>query len=147
MKEQEIMSPLDKEIVYRRLNRLERILLTLEKNAQVNREDYLKNEDLQAAVERRLQLAAQICIDVANYLLARQRLELPDEEENLFLSLAKAEIIGSALAEKMKGIVRFRNILVHEYLGVDPELVYRNLKQNLSDFREFIAAITGYIGT
>lgn len=141
------MSPLDKEIIYRRLNRLERILLTLEKNAQVNREDYLKNEDLQAAVERRLQLAAQICIDIANYLLARQRLELPDEEENLFLSLAKAEIIGSALAAKMKGLVRFRNILVHEYLGVDPELVYQNLKQNLKDFREFIAAITGYTGT
>ena len=113
---------------------MERILLTLEKNAQINRADYLKNEDLQAAVERRLQLATQICIDVANYLLARLRLELPDEEENLFLSLAKAEIIGSALAEKMKGLVRFRNILVHEYLGVDPELFYQNLKQNLSDF-------------
>ncbi len=128
------MGPLDKEIIYHRLNRLERILLTLEKNAQINRADYLKNEDLQAAVERRLQLATQICIDVANYLLARLRLELPDEEENLFLSLAKAEIIGSALAEKMKGLVRFRNILVHEYLGVDPELFYQNLKQNLSDF-------------
>ena len=143
----EIMGPLDKEIIYRRLNRLEGILSILEKNAQVSREEYLKNEDLQAAVERRLQLGAQICIDVANYLLARLRLELPDEEENVFLSLAKAGIIGSELAEKMKGLVRFRNILVHEYLGVDPELVYRNLKQNLGDFRGFIAAITGYIGT
>ncbi|MEO0115277.1 MAG: HepT-like ribonuclease domain-containing protein [candidate division WOR-3 bacterium] len=36
---------------------------------------------------------------------------------------------------------------MHEYLGVDPESVYQNLKQNLNDFREFIAAITGYIGT
>lgn len=94
MNEQEIMNPLDKEIVYRRLNRLERILSILEKDSQASREDHLKNEDLQAAVEWRLQLAAQICIDVANYLLARLRLELPDEEENLFLSLAKAEIIG-----------------------------------------------------
>ncbi|MEO0115278.1 MAG: HepT-like ribonuclease domain-containing protein [candidate division WOR-3 bacterium] len=97
------MGPLDKEIIYRRLNRLDRILSTLEKNASVNREDYLKNEDLQAAVERRLQLATQICIDIANYLLARKRLELPDEEENLFLRLAKAEIINSAVADKDEG--------------------------------------------
>ncbi|MEO0101340.1 MAG: HepT-like ribonuclease domain-containing protein [candidate division WOR-3 bacterium] len=83
------MSPLDKEVVYRRLNRLEGIFLTLEKNAQVSLEDYLKDEDLQAAVEQRLRLAAQICIDIANYLLARLRLELPEEEENLFLSLLR----------------------------------------------------------
>ncbi|MEO0071247.1 MAG: DUF86 domain-containing protein [candidate division WOR-3 bacterium] len=106
----------------------------------------MKDEDLQAAVERRLQLAPQICIDITNYLLARLRLELPEEEENLFLNLAKAKIISWELAEKMKGLVRFRNILVHEYLGVDPELVHKDLKENLIDFRRFIAEITGYIG-
>lgn len=132
------MNPLDKEIIYRRLNRLEKILLTLEKNAQVSNEDYLKNEDLQAAVERRLQLAAQICIDIANYLLARLRLELPEKEENLFLILAKAKIVKEELAEKMKGLVR-------EYLGVDPELVYKNLREDIGDFRKFIAEITRYI--
>lgn len=140
------MSPLDKEIIYRRLNRLEKILITLEKNSAVPLKEYLKDEDLQAAVERRLQLAPQICIDITNYLLARLRLELPEEEENLFLNLAKAKIISWELAEKMKGLVRFRNILVHEYLGVDPELVHKDLKENLIDFRRFIAEITGYIG-
>ncbi len=141
------MSPLDKEIIYRRLNRLERIILTLEKNAQLDLKEYLSNEDLQAAVERRLQLAAQICIDITNYLLARLRLELPEEEENIFLSLAKGKVISRESAEKMKGLVRFRNILVHEYLMVDPELVYKNLQENLDDFRRFIAEITRYIGT
>lgn len=47
----------------------------------------------------------------------------------------------------MKGLVRFRNILVHEYLGIDPELIHHNLGQNLNDLREFITAITGYVGT
>lgn len=141
------MNSIDKEIIYRRLIRLERILLILENKAQMTLDAYLKNDDLQAAVERRLQLAAQICIDVANYLLARLRLELPEEEENLFLTLAKSKIIDPELAEKMKGLVRFRNILVHEYLGVNPELVHHNLQQNLEDFRGFIVAITSYVGT
>ena len=140
------MQALDKEVIYRRIKRLDRVLTALEKHAQMNLEEYLKNDDLQAAVERRLQIAAQTCIDIANYLLARLRLELPDEEENVFLNLAKANIISPELAEKMKGLVRFRNILVHEYLDVDSDLVYHNLKQNVIDFRNFIAAITKHIG-
>jgi uncharacterized protein YutE (UPF0331/DUF86 family) len=145
MKEHENMNPLDKDVVYRRVGHLERILQHLERNSQTGLDDYLKNEDLQAAVERRLQVAAQICIDISNYLIARLRLELPDEEENIFTNLAKANIISVALAKKMRSLIGFRNILVHEYIGVDSELVHHNLKQNLSDFREFIAAVTKYI--
>jgi len=74
---------------------------------------YLDDEDLQAAVERRLQLAAQEYIDIANYLISRLRLEIPDDESNLFLVLSRSGIIPCKLGEKLKGLIRFRNILVH----------------------------------
>ncbi|MHB1420678.1 MAG: HepT-like ribonuclease domain-containing protein [Bacillota bacterium] len=36
-------------------------------------DEYLLNEDMQAIVERRLQLAIQACMDISNYIIAHQR--------------------------------------------------------------------------
>ena len=84
-------------------------------------------------------------MDIINYLISRKRLRIPDEEGNIFVVLSEEEIIGKELAERMKGMVNFRNILVHEYLEIDNELVHRNLTQNLHDFNKFAQAIIQYL--
>ena len=128
-----------------RLAKLEELVSKLRKSSQVALEDYLENDDLQAAVERRLQLAAQICIDIANHLISRLRLRIPDDETNLFVILAGSGVISKDLGERMKGLIRFRNILVHNYLEVDPEIVYNNLRRNISDFTEFAEQIGRFV--
>lgn len=70
---------------------------------------------------------------------------MPDEEGNIFPVLAEEGIIDEELAQRMKGMVNFRNILVHEYLEIDDEIVHRNLTQNLSDFDRFAQSIIGYL--
>jgi uncharacterized protein YutE (UPF0331/DUF86 family) len=111
----------------------------------ISLEEYQKSDDIQTIVERKLQLSIQACIDIANYIIARKRLRVPDEEGNIFLVLAEEDIISRTLAERMKGMVNFRNILVHEYLEIDNEIVHRNLTQNLSDFNEFAQNIIRYL--
>ncbi|MEW6686813.1 MAG: hypothetical protein AB1393_11505 [Candidatus Edwardsbacteria bacterium] len=55
---------MDKKVIYRRLNKLEKELVNIERHTSVSLKDYLRDEDLQALIERRLQLAAQISIDI-----------------------------------------------------------------------------------
>lgn len=109
-------------------------------------DEYLKNDDIQTIVERKLQLSIQTCIDIANYIIARERLRIPDEEGNIFLVLAEEGIISNELGQRMKGMVNFRNILVHEYLEIDGEIVHRNLTRNLEDFNQFAKAVIQYLG-
>jgi len=142
----ELLDFLDKEILYIRLNKLDNVLKALEKLTRVSLKEFLKDEDLQAIVERRLQLSAQIAIDIANYLISRKNLEVPEEEENLFVILSKSKILSLELAQQMKGLVRFRNILVHNYLDIDPEIVYENFKDHLAEFRKFAKEISEFIG-
>lgn len=106
---------------------------------------YSQSDDIQTIVERKLQLCIQTCIDITNYLVSRKRLRIPDEEGNIFVVLSEEGIIGKELAERMKGMVNFRNILVHAYLEINNELVHRNLTQNLNDFNEFAQAIIKYL--
>jgi len=59
----------DKKVIAKRLGRLERELHALERFSSIPLERYLGDEDLQAIVERRLQVLTQIAIDIANYLI------------------------------------------------------------------------------
>ncbi len=98
---------------------------------------------MQMIVERRLQLSIQVCIDIANYLIAHLGLCVPDEQENVFAVLGREGIIPPDLAQRMVGMVRFRNILVHNYLDIDAALVHRLLAQHLADFDQFSREIVG----
>ncbi len=138
------MGSLDRKAVEERLVRLGHLLRRLERDARCSLEEYLADDDLQARVERRLQLAAHVCLDVANYAVARAKLEIPEEEENVFVVMTSG-ILEPALGERMKGLSRFRNILVHDYLTVDPAIVHRLLVTRLGDFRRFAAAVVRFL--
>lgn len=116
-------------------------LKTTGKNLTVSLNEYLADDNIQAIVERRLQLAIQVCIDVANYLIAHLGLRAPEELENVFAVLGREGLISPELAERMVGMVRFRNILVHDYLDINQKLVYAHLTERLDDFEQFAQEI------
>lgn len=55
--------------------------------------------------------------------------------------LKRENLIPKPLTEKMVGMVRFRNILVHGYLVVDPVKVQSVLANDLDLFLDFAQAI------
>ena len=136
---------LDNKVIEARLRKLDRSIAKLKRFSKITRTDYLANEDYQELVERNFQVAIQTCIDIANYLIAQENLPVPDEEENIFLTLSRGRILPKKLSEKIKGMIGFRNILVHEYLGIDHTLVYDLLQNRLSDFNDFAKAIVAFI--
>ena len=42
---------------------------------------------------------------------------------------------------------KFRNIVVHDYARIDPEIVIGILKKNLGDFKQFAKEILKYMDT
>ena len=66
---------------------------------------------------------------------------MPDEAENVFAVLGREDVIERDLARRMVGMVRFRNILVHDYLDIDSQIVYHNLTDELGDFDRFAQTI------
>ncbi|MHB1128376.1 MAG: type VII toxin-antitoxin system HepT family RNase toxin [Bacillota bacterium] len=136
---------MDIRVIEARLRKLNAYVGKLKIYRNVDSDEYLRNEDMQAIVERRLQLAIQVCMDISNYIIAHRRLEIPDEEENIFVVLGSNHIIPRVLAKRIKGMVRFRNILVHDYLEINPAIVYNIMKQSLQDLDEFARAIVRWL--
>jgi uncharacterized protein YutE (UPF0331/DUF86 family) len=120
-----------------RLKKLDNYLRTLRQMQAVPLDEYLADDNIQTIVERKLQLAIQACMDIASYLIGQLGLTAPDEPHNVFAVLGAEGIVSSGLAGRMVGMVRFRNILVHDYLEIDPVVVHHNLTGELDDFDQF----------
>jgi len=124
-----------------RLRKLDGYLLSLRQVQTVPLEEFLDDDGIQTYVERKLQLAIQVCMDIGNYLIGQLGLAVPDEAENVFAVLGREDVIEPDLARRMVGMVRFRNILVHDYLDIDSQIVYHNLTDELGDFDRFAQTI------
>jgi uncharacterized protein YutE (UPF0331/DUF86 family) len=65
------------------------------------------------------------------------------------LSLAKIENLSRVSedeADKLKKMVKFRNILVHLYFKVDNKKVYEIMKKDIIDIRNYLKQIGKFIG-
>lgn len=125
-----------------RLKKLDGYVRSLRQLQAVPLNEYLDDDNLQTIVERKLQLAIQVCMDIASYLIAQLGLGSPEEPENIFAVLGKEGLLSRDLAHKMTGTVRLRNILIHDYLEIDPSIVHHNLVTDLDDMDRFAQEIT-----
>jgi len=121
---------MDEEIVSR-LKIIEDSLSKLKKIAEKSRNEYLRDPYIQAAAERFLHKAIEATIDLGNILIAKKCKRTPKSYVDIFNILEEEGLISHELAEEGQGMAKFRNLLVHGYIRVDPKLVYEILKTKL----------------
>lgn len=88
-----------------------------------------------------VQTAIQRCIDLANHVVASERLGVPSSNADVFIRLADHGLLDRALAERLASAAGFRNILVHQYDDVSDDLVLKNITDGRADLRAFAAVI------
>ena len=95
----------------------------------------------QRFVEHTLQIAIQAALDVASHIVSDRRLGEPRTNRELFDFLARDGWIPGALAESLRRMVGFRNVLVHGYDDVDLRVVQDVVLHRLDDLLAFVDAI------
>jgi len=136
------MTEITKEIVVNKLSSLEETLEKLKKYQAMSKDEYFADERNELSVERLLQTGLETVVDIARYLIIENKLQKPGEKNSEFEILANSGIVSGELAVKLTKAKSFRNVLVHDYLDVDPEIVYENLQNNLGDIEQFVIVIS-----
>jgi uncharacterized protein YutE (UPF0331/DUF86 family) len=136
----------DRDLVRRRLLGLERYLGELGEITRTGREVYLSDWRAQRAVERTLQLAIEVCLDLAEHVIADRQLRVPESAADTFVSLRDAGLLDPALADSLVKMARFRNLLVHDYTRLDAGRVFDIASKDVDDVRRFAEAMRGLIG-
>jgi uncharacterized protein YutE (UPF0331/DUF86 family) len=109
---------------------------------QIGRIDRLR-EDLreQRFIEHTLQLAVQAALDAASHIVSDERLGEPRTNRELFDLLSRAGWINPTLAESLRNMAGFRNVLVHGYDVVDLDIVEDVVRNHLDDLLAYAASV------
>jgi len=106
---------------------------------------YRNNKMLRRAVERALQVAAEVCLDIGRRLIALEGFRYPESNRDVFQVLGEEGVVPQELLFALLDMARFRNLIVHDYAKIDDAKVYGILKKRLSDLDEYARAIVAYL--
>ncbi len=82
-----------------------------------------------------LQRAIQAAIDLASHVASAEAYGTPDSISSVFALLQERGVIDADLAARLKRMVGFRNIAVHEYQSVDPAILEAVLDRHIGDLK------------
>ncbi|MDD3690296.1 MAG: DUF86 domain-containing protein, partial [Synergistaceae bacterium] len=72
---------------------------------------------------------------------ASEGLGLPERARESFSLMKNAGIIDGETASKMEKMTGFRNIAVHDYQSLDPDILKSILVHRLKDLEDFYSAV------
>ena len=130
--------------IRKRLERIEISLSRLEEIRKISLKDFINDWKSQDISLRNFQIAVESCLDIGTCIISRSDAPVPDTYTEIVKTLRKLKVIDENLESEFIKMVRFRNIIVHEYLYIDFNKVYENLR-NLSFFRNFARKVIDYI--
>ncbi|MBI1953333.1 MAG: DUF86 domain-containing protein [Candidatus Omnitrophica bacterium] len=133
------------EIIVSRLSRLREYIGYLKRLRRLSYQKLANDPFLRASLERYLHLAIECCLDMGNHLIADRGLRKAEEYQEIFLILGEAKILPKPFAKRIAPMGGFRNILVHDYLRVDPRKVYAILRERLPDLERFARLMAKFL--
>ena len=135
----------DIQTVTERLEALKAYIAELDDYTRYSFEELTSDMVKYRAAERSLQLAAQAVVDIAAHVISADYDARVQDYREAIKDLGKAGVLPREFAERLAPIAGFRNILVHEYLAVDPAKLYDHLTNGRADLREFGRRIVEYL--
>jgi uncharacterized protein YutE (UPF0331/DUF86 family) len=97
----------------------------------------LDNQTRQDAIILNLQRACESSIDAAMHLVRVHRLGIPQQTREAFDLLEAAHLLDASLADRLRKMMGFRNVAIHDYQKLNLEIVRRIIVEHLDEFLAF----------
>lgn len=125
-----------KDVLYNKIEIIERCLNRVREVYDQN-PDNLKDYTKQDSIVLNIQRAVEATIDIAMHIVSAKKLGIPKNSRDAFEVLAHNNIIDEELLDKLKSMIGFRNIAVHNYQKLNLEVLQKVIENNLEDFNKF----------
>lgn len=96
-------------------------------------EDYRKED----CIVLNLQRACEAVIDIAMYEVSTKRLGVPQSKREAIELLYKNNLIEEKCYNNIKNMIGFRNIALHDYRKIEPEILQDVIENHLKDLEDF----------
>ncbi|MEK6766616.1 MAG: DUF86 domain-containing protein [Planctomycetota bacterium] len=139
------MTPVEKEIIRRKLAVIVENLKTLEPIINMDKEEYIGDVYKRKATERLLQELIEAAIDINTHFIVQTVNTVPDDYYESFIKAGELKIIPVDLAEKLAPSAGLRNRLVHEYDLIEHLMVLEAVIMAEELYSEYVKEIEDYL--
>lgn len=129
------------EVISNKAASIEKCLKRIEEESV---KDWKNDFTVQDSLILNLERACQASIDVASHIVRKEKLGLPKFSREVYDLLLEKGIISQQMSIKLKNMVGFRNIAVHDYSNLNLAVVEQIIEKELSVFKEFVSILIGY---
>jgi uncharacterized protein YutE (UPF0331/DUF86 family) len=99
--------------------------------------DNLNNYTKQDSVILNIQRACEAAIDLGMHVIAEKELGIPQASRDTFDILHDRGIIDHEISERLKAMVGFRNIAIHNYQKLNIKIIQAIIEKHLKDLVSF----------
>ena len=135
------MSPIEVEIVKRKMAIILENLKALDPINNMTKEQYAKDLYKRKAAERLLQELIEAAIDINIYIIVQTGNTVPDDYYESFIKVGELNIISADLAEKLAPSAGLRNRLVHEYDRLEHSMILKAVGMAEELYPKFIKEV------
>lgn len=130
----------ERDVVLAKIGAIDRCLQRIEE-VRGARAGSLTPLDIEDITVLNLTRAAQAAMDLASHVVSTEAYGLPTSVSEAFTLLAQHGVIATDLADRLRKMVGFRNIAIHDYQTIDSRIVDSIVQTRLDDLRTFAATV------
>jgi uncharacterized protein YutE (UPF0331/DUF86 family) len=131
----------DKRIIVSRIEAIEKHLARINSCVQKPNTEFLSDLDAQDIAEYNLFQIVNHLIDVIQHVVVDENLGFPQSAYDAADILHKQGILPEDECETLRKMIGFRNIVGHDYISMDKNIVYDIATEGIRDIKKIIASI------
>ncbi|NLW92068.1 MAG: DUF86 domain-containing protein [Syntrophomonadaceae bacterium] len=101
----------------------------------------LSNITRQDSIVLNIQRACEAAIALAMHMVAESGWGVPNSSREAFDLLVEHDALEPALANRLKAMVGFRNIAIHDYQKMNMDIIQEIITRHLVDLTDFIESV------
>lgn len=125
------------DIVVNKTQSMQRCILRAREEYALAGDDFKTAASHQDAAVLNIIRACELAIDLANHVIKVRKLGVPTGTRQSFELLEQASVIAPLLSQRLRSMVGFRNIAVHDYQQLDSDIVVWVINEGLNDLVAF----------
>lgn len=125
------------DVVIQKAASIERCLARVKEEFENAGENFNTNYTHQDAAILNLQRACEQSIDLCNHIIRIQKWGVPATSKASFDILVENNFLPEKLGERLKKMIGFRNIAVHEYGSLNITILRKIIVDHLIEFKKF----------
>ncbi|GAB4541498.1 MAG: type II toxin-antitoxin system toxin [Anaerolineae bacterium] len=125
------------DLVTNKIQSIQRCVLRAREEYAADPDSFAINYTRQDAAILNVLRACEQTIDLANHIIKNYKMGIPTASAESFDLLHKQGVITAELAENLRRMVHFRNIVIHQYQQLDLAIVQTVIVSGLDDLIQF----------